>query len=237
MRSSCFVITLALLLCACSSSSHRSQGLLRDSVLSEKQQAATTPEQALQRLKEGNQRFLSSQLTATDYLAQARASSTGQYPIAFVLGCVDSRVPPEAVFDCSIGDLFVGRVAGNFENTDLLGSMEFAVIASGTPLIVVLGHTSCGAVKGACDGVELGNLTSLLGELRPALDQTAEGGDRTSANKEFVDRVARQNVRQTVKDILDRSPDIAAQVEAGDAAVVGALYHLPTGSVEWIDAE
>ena len=143
-------------------------------VLTEAEQAALTPEQVLEQLKEGNQRFVEGRLTLRDYNAQAAATAAGQFPKAAILGCVDSRVPPEIVFDQGIGDLFVGRVAGNFENEDLLGSLEFATAVAGTPLIVVLGHTSCGAIKGAVAGVELGNLTAMLDNFDEVLAQVRE---------------------------------------------------------------
>ena len=163
-------------------------------------QSAMTPDLALQALKDGNRRFLDDAREARDYQDQIKATSGGQWPFAVVLSCIDSRVPAELVFDAGIGDIFSARVAGNFVNTDLLGSMEFACKVAGARLVMVLGHTHCGAVKGACDNVELGNLTAMLAKLRPAVDAVAEPADaaqRTSGNAAFVRAVTLENVRQT----------------------------------------
>jgi len=199
-------------------------------------QAALTPEQVIDDLRAGNERFVSSRGVTRDLTAQVRATASAQYPKAFVLGCVDSRVPPEVVFDQGIGDIFVGRVAGNVENRDLLGSMEFATQVAGSKAIVVLGHTSCGAVQGAVSGVELGNLTGLLGEIEPVVDRVPTGAQgRTAQNAAYVDSVAEENVRATVRDVLSGSEVIAGLVDRGEVAIVGALYDTTTGSVRWLD--
>jgi len=222
---------LALLAAACAVPAPHGRG----TVLDRSGQQALTPGQVRDLLAEGNARFAAGHATLQDGPAQVHASATGQYPMAFVLGCVDSRVPPEAVFDCGLGDLFVGRVAGNFENTDLLGSMEFATKLSGARLIVVLGHTNCGAIKGACDGAQLGNLTELLARLRPAVDATHDvPGDRSSKNEAFVDAVTRTNVLRTLEEIDARSAVIHELVQQGQLQVVGGIYDLQTGRVDWL---
>ena len=229
-----------LLLTACSSSDvHRSRGSGSPApvseVLSKAEQSSMTPSDALARLDAGNRRFREGRSTGFDLLGQAAASASGQSPMAFVLSCVDSRVLPEAAFDCGIGDLFVGRVAGNFENVDLLGSIEYATKVVGTPLVVVLGHSSCGAVKGACDGVELGNLTALLGEIEPAVRSVETSGERSSKNATFVADVVAANVRRTQVDILARSPVIAQLAAEGKVSVVGGVYDLASGAVTWLE--
>lgn len=201
-------------------------------VLTRDAQQALTPDAAIAELKAGNARFVANTPQDRDWLAQARQTAGGQYPKAFVLSCVDSRVPTEVVFDKDIGDIFVGRVAGNFENTDLLGSMEFATAVAGAKVIVVLGHTECGAVKGAIDGAELGNLTPMLAEISPAIP--AGGGSGKDAD--FVDRVVESNVRRTVRDIAARSPVMLDMINKGDLKVVGAVYDLQTGQVRWLDS-
>jgi carbonic anhydrase len=199
-------------------------------------QAALNPAEALQLLKEGNARYVAGESIDRDLLAQQKATSSGQYPFAVVLSCLDSRSTPETVFDQGVGDLFVGRVAGNVVNTDLLGSFEFATAAAGSKLIVVMGHTSCGAVKGACDGVELGNLTALLDEIEPAMDavSTPAGADRSSANTEFVNKVIETNVRMQVNELLRRSDVVRGLVDEGKVKVVGAVHDLATGEVRFL---
>jgi carbonic anhydrase len=201
-------------------------------------QRALTPAQVLQELKEGNLRFAEGHLTPRDYPAQAAATAGGQYPKAVVLSCLDSRVPVELVFDQGIGDLFVGRVAGNVEDVNMLGSIEFATKAAGSKLIVVLGHTSCGAIKGAADGVEMANLTDLLDEFDAALSRAekATDGAADSSNDAFIDAAIEENVRITMKDLVERSPIIAEMVEQGEVGVAGGVYDLATGRVRWIDS-
>lgn len=199
-------------------------------------QAALTPEAALQLLVDGNERFVSGQMLDRDFAEQVAGTASGQYPYAVVLGCIDSRVPPEIVFDQGIGDIFAPRIAGNFVNTDILGSMEFATAVAGSKVVVVLGHTSCGAVKGACDHVELGNLTQTLSNIAPAVYAVGpEITDRTSKNAEFVEAVAHENVRQTVQNILDRSPVMAGLVEEGRLIVIGAMHDVATGRVTFLE--
>lgn len=207
-------------------------------VMTEATQQALTPAEVLAQLKAGNQRFVEGKLTPRDYKAQAAATASGQYPKAAVLGCVDSRVPPEIIFDQGIGDLFVGRVAGNFENVDLLGSLEFATAVAGTPLIVVLGHTQCGAVKGAIAGVELGNLTAMLDNLDEVLERVREmqGMAPDLSGDEALQEAIEENVRQTMADILADSDVISGLVESGEVGVVGGVYDLATGRVHWMES-
>ena len=205
-------------------------------VLTRAEQDALTPDQVLNELKAGNQRFLSGTLTSRDHSAQVRDAASGQFPKAMVLSCVDSRIPVEDVFDRGIGDLFVARVAGNFENTDILGSMEFATKVSGAKVILVLGHGECGAVKAAIDRAELGNITEMLGNIRPAIESLSDyEGDRTSANPEFVQMVVEKNVRLTVEDIRERSPILREMEAAGQIKIAGALYDMKTGVIQLLD--
>jgi len=192
----------------------------------------TSPAAALERLKAGNVRFVEGASLDHDYLSQMKATAGGQKPFAAILSCLDSRVPPEIVFDQGIGDIFVGRVAGNYVDTDLLGSLEFATAVAGAQLIVVLGHTDCGAIKGACDNVQLGNLTHTLSNLSPAIYAVPGfDGARTSANREFVAAVTHANIELNVKSITDRSRVIADLVDQGKVKIVGAVYDLATGRI------
>jgi carbonic anhydrase len=195
-------------------------------------QAALTPMEALEMLKEGNERFVNGEMMERDYTQQVAITGGGQYPFGVVLSCIDSRTSPEILFDQGLGDLFSPRIAGNFVNADILGSMEFATAAAGSKVIVVLGHTECGAVKGACDNVELGNLTHTLSNIAPAVYSVTDvSGPRTSANSEFVNAVAHENVDITVQNIIERSPVMKGLVESGDLIVVGAMYDVATGVV------
>jgi carbonic anhydrase len=201
-------------------------------------QAAITPGRALQLLKEGNRRFMAGRGEERELMAQVNATRGGQWPFAIILGCIDSRVPSELIFDAGIGDLFNARVAGNFVNGDILGSMEFACELAGAKLVVVLGHTQCGAIKGACDGVELGNLTGMLARLKPAVEGTSspvEAAERTSANGLFVRDVTVRNVRMALSDIRERSEVLEALERSGAIRLIGALYDVETGSVEFLD--
>ncbi len=201
-------------------------------------QSAIDPARALELLREGNERFLAARRGEQDLLRQVRETSGGQWPFAAVLGCIDSRVPAELVFDQGIGDLFSARVAGNFANEDILGSLELACKVAGSKLVVVLGHSSCGAVKGACDGVRLGHLTQMLEKLRPAVEAVPEPGDpaeRTSHNPQFVQAVAEANVRRTVDHILAESEVLRELRRAGAIDVVGAMYDVASGRVEFLD--
>jgi carbonic anhydrase len=208
-------------------------------VLTAEDQKALTPEQVLADLKAGNERFVNGRLMVRDYMAQAKATAAGgQYPKAVVLGCVDSRVPPEIVFDQGIGDVFVGRVAGNVEDVNLVGSMEFATKVAGSKVVVILGHTACGAIKGAADGVELGNLTELLNDFDAPIARADEAteGEANSSNIEFLNLAIEENVRQTISDILDSSDVMSEMIEAGDLLIVGGVYDLATGRVTWLDS-
>jgi len=199
-------------------------------------QAAITPEISLQTLKEGNQRFQNNLKANRNLLEQVSDTSTGQFPFATVLSCIDSRVSAELVFDQGIGDIFSVRIAGNFVNEDILGSMEFACKLAGTKLVVVLGHTACGAVKGACDGAELGNLTAMLDNIKPAVNAVTEPKEedlRNSSNIEFVNNVAEKNVNLTIDRILKESPILAEMNNKGEIKIVGAMYDIHTGAVNF----
>lgn len=203
----------------------------------EETQAAISPEKALELLKEGNQRFTTKQQVNRDLALQVEQTSSGQYPFATVLSCIDSRVPAELVFDQGIGDIFSARIAGNFVNSDILGSMEFACKLAGTKVVLVLGHTACGAVKGACDHAELGNLTGMLENLSPAVNAIAEPADpaqRTSANIDFVNAVGTKNVELTIARIREESPVLADMEKAGEIQIVGGMYDLATGKVNFL---
>ena len=205
-------------------------------VLTAEEQAALTPDQVLRELKQGNKRFTSGTVTSRDHSAMVRDAASGQFPKAMVLSCVDSRIPVEDVFDRGIGDMFVARVAGNFENTDILGSMEFATKVSGAKLILVLGHTDCGAVKAAIDGAELGNITAMLKNIQPAIDEFSDyDGEKNSANKEFVRMVTEKNIRLTMDDIRQRSEIMSALEQEGQLKIVGALYDMHTGNVDFLN--
>lgn len=199
-------------------------------------QAAMTPDAALRLLREGNDRFAAGLALQRDLAEQVRDTSAGQYPFAAVLGCIDSRVPPELVFDTGIGDIFSARIAGNAFDDELLGSLEFATKAAGARLIVVLGHTQCGAVKGACDGVELGHLTQTLALLRPAIEASKDvAGPHDSSNAEYVKHVTEMNVRLTARALLERSEILAGLEKEGRLKVVPALYEVETGRVRFLE--
>ncbi|MGB3590384.1 MAG: carbonic anhydrase family protein [Nonlabens sp.] len=200
-------------------------------------QDAITPSEALELLKAGNQRFVAGNMVERDLMEQVAQTGTGQYPFATILHCVDSRVSAELIFDQGVGDIFSVRIAGNFVNQDILGSMEFASRLAGSKCIVVLGHTSCGAIKGACDGAVLGNLTSLLEKLEPAVDAVEHPDDeaqRTSKNSEFVNQVARKNVELTMRRITRKSKVLRAMVEMDEVLIVGGMYDVQTGTIDWL---
>jgi carbonic anhydrase len=188
-----------------------------------------TPEKALEILKSGNQRFLEKKQEERDLLEQQSITSSGQYPFAVILGCVDSRVPPELIFDLGIGDVFSVRIAGNFVNEDILGSMEFATKVVGSKHILVLGHTSCGAIQGAMDQVELGNLTGLVNKLQPAV---IAASDRSEDPE--VDQIAEMNVKLTIQDIKEKSPVIKELIDQGEINISGAMYDVSTGEVRFL---
>ncbi len=201
-------------------------------------QATMTPQKSLDYLKEGNIRFQNNLKANRNLLEQVKDTSEGQFPFATILSCIDSRVSAELVFDQGLGDIFSVRIAGNFVNTDILGSMEFACKLAGTKLIVVLGHTACGAVKGACDDAKLGNLTSMLSKIKPAVEAVAEPKDaslRNSSNPEFVDNVASKNVLIAIDNIMKDSPVLAEMANNGDIKIVGAMYDINTGAVDFYE--
>src|SRR4029453_5926131 len=193
-----------------------------------------TPDEIIQIMKNGNERFRNGQVSTQDYLAQQRASAKGQYPAAVLLSCIDSRAPAEMVMDLGIGDVFNARVAGNIANEDILGSMEFACQVAGAKVILVLGHTACGAIKGAIARVQLGNLTGLLMKIRPAVDATAYQAEPAAKNDAFVDAVARKNVELTMAGIHKRSAVIAALEAKGAVKIAGAMYNLESAVVEFL---
>ena len=198
-------------------------------------QATMTPQDALAHLRNGNARFLASRQEERNLLEQVKVTGDGQYPFAVVLSCIDSRVAPELIFDQGIGDIFTVRIAGNFVNRDILGSMEFACKVAGAKLILVLGHTRCGAIMGACDGVQLGNLTEMLTKLQPAVEAvttTTDETQRNSQNPTFVQQVAEKNVALTMNAIQAQSPLLREMITSGDIQIAGAMYDVETGEVE-----
>jgi carbonic anhydrase len=212
-------------------------GGLVEKVLTQEEQDRLTPTRVLELLKEGNERFANGEVTLRNHKEQVRRAAAGQFPKAIVLSCVDSRVPVEDVFDRGIGDMFVARVAGNFVNTDILGSMEFACKVSGAKLILVLGHERCGAVMGAIDAVELGNITAMLTNIQPAVNRFGDyDKDKTSANDEFVQMVAEENVRLNIARIRDESAVLREMEASGEIQIVGAMYGMDTGRVTFFDA-
>lgn len=192
-----------------------------------------TPDQIVDALKQGNERFRTGKMLRHDYLAQKRATAAGQYPAAVILSCIDSRAPAEIILDTRIGDTFNARIAGNIVNDDILGSLEFACAAAGAKVVLVMGHTACGAIKGAIDGAQLGNLTGLLSKIKPAVSATRYEGERTSKNAEFVDEVAKTNVRLTIDEIHRRSAVLAALEKDGKIKTVGSMYRLVGGQVDF----
>lgn len=197
-------------------------------------QAAITPAMALELLKEGNKRFVNNLKVNRNLLQQANETSDGQHPFAVILSCIDSRTSAELIFDQGLGDIFSVRIAGNIINEDILGSMEFGCKVAGSKIIVVLGHTKCGAVKGACDHVEMGNLTALLTKIRPAVDDektTLE--NRNSKNEAFVEKVATINVKRTVKAIMERSPILKEMIIKGEIGIIGGTHDITTGLVNF----
>ena len=209
---------------------------LKEKVLTAEQQKALTPDSIIQSLKEGNKRFMNSNLTLRDHSALVRDATTGQFPKAVILSCLDSRVPVEDIFDKGIGDLFVARVAGNFVNTDILGSMEYGCKVSGAKLILVMGHEYCGAIKAAIDKVKLGNITKMLSKIQPAVMKSQDfNGEKTSKNDAFIDYVAKNNIKNTVATIKAKSPILKEMSDKGEIKIVGAYYDLNTGEVTFIE--
>ena len=204
-------------------------------VMTKEQQAALTPDAVLQDFIEGNKRFNSGVTTIRDHSEQIRKAVPGQFPKAVVLSCLDSRVPVEDVFDQGLGDIFVGRVAGNFVNEDLLGSMEFACKVAGAKLILVMGHQHCGAVKSAIDDVKLGNITAMLAKIKPAVQMSQDfAGEKTSKNDEFVEHVSENNVKYAMQQIREKSPILKEMEDKGEIKIVGAFYRLTDGTLEFV---
>lgn len=202
--------------------------------LNKEGQNALTPNAVLQDLMAGNERFINNNMEERGYQEQRKETIGGQFPKAVVLSCIDSRVPIETIFDQGIGDVFVARVAGNFENVDILGSLEYSCKAAGSKLVLVLGHESCGAVSAACDGVEMGNITAMLANITPAVKLSSQQveGEATSSNKEFVAATVANNVRLTVDRIREKSTILKDMEDAGDIKIAGGVYSLSSGKVE-----
>lgn len=236
-------LAVALLLTACEAPQQESakepeateeiDGLVED-VLTKEEQDALTPDMVIESFQAGNERFINNDLTQRNHSAQVRKSANAQFPKAIVLSCVDSRVPVEDVFDRGIGDIFVARVAGNFENTDILGSMEFACKVSGSKVVLVMGHEHCGAVKAAIDDVKLGNITEMLTHIRPAVEAVEYEGEKNSKNEEFVHLVCQSNVKKTIDDIRAGSPILKEMEDEGAIKIVGAIYDMDSGKVNFL---
>jgi carbonic anhydrase len=209
---------------------------MKNIAINKKVQSGLTPSGVLTDLLEGNKRFTNNSLESADYNALVKDTITGQFPKAVVLSCIDSRVPVEQVFDQTIGDIFVARVAGNFENTDILGSLEYSCKVAGSKLVLVLGHESCGAVKAACDGVELGNITAMLNNITPAVKEAALSFESPvdSSNKDFVAKTVENNVRLTIERIRQKSEILLEMENNGEIKIVGGVYSLQTGKVNML---
>jgi carbonic anhydrase len=204
--------------------------------LNKEMQTAISPSMAIEILKEGNKRFMNNLKANRNLLEQANETSDGQHPFAVILSCIDSRTSAELIFDQGLGDVFSVRIAGNIVNEDILGSMEFACKVAGSKIIVVLGHSKCGAVKGACDHVEMGNLTALLSKIQPAVfDEKSEIENRSSSNSEFVEKVASINVKRTVNAIMERSPILKEMIENGEIGIIGGMHNINNGEVTFYD--
>jgi len=219
--------TLAAIACIFSASLVHAQ-------VTKKQQEAFTPDKVLDALVQGNKRFVADNATVHDSVARRNATTQAQHPKAVILSCLDSRVPVETVFDAGIGDLFVGRVAGNIEDSDQLGSLEFATKLAGAKLVMVLGHTECGAVRGACNNARLGHLTGIMKKIRPSVDAVKKNtpvADAVSSNSDFVNKVAEENVRRTIENIRHHSRILADLEKSGQIKIVGGMYDLASGRV------
>ena len=202
--------------------------------LNKEMQASITPRKALEILKEGNTRFINNLKAHRNLLEQVNDTRDGQWPFAIILSCIDSRTSAELIFDQGLGDIFSVRIAGNIVNTDILGSMEFACKVAGSRLIIVLGHSKCGAIKGACDHVEMGNLTELLSKIQPAVYQEIETKEeRNASNTTFVENVAEINVKRSVKNIIERSYVLEQMISKGEIGIVGAMHNIETGEVNF----
>ncbi|WP_114781262.1 carbonic anhydrase family protein [Botryobacter ruber] len=194
-----------------------------------------TPEKAIELLKEGNKRFVSNLKYNRNLLQQVNETSQGQHPFAIVLSCIDSRTSAELIFDQGLGDIFSARIAGNIVNEDILGSMEFACKVAGSKLVVVLGHTNCGAIKGACDDVKLGYLTGLINKIKPAIEDLKYEGEKNSKNAEFVQLVAEKNVHNMIDEVTGRSSIIKEMIKNGEIGIIGGMYDVETGVVDFYD--
>jgi len=208
--------------------------ILAHADLTKEQRDKMSPDEIIQQMKAGNERFRAGKPQHRDLMAEARATAKGQYPAAIVFGCVDSRAPAELILDFGIGEIFSGRVAGNVADEDILGSMEFACKVAGSKVVLVMGHTACGAIKGAIDTVQMGNLTALLAKIRPAIEATHYTGERSAKNYSFVDAVARTNVSMTIANIREKSPVLRELESTGSIKIAGALYILETSAVEFL---
>ncbi len=229
-----FAILLAVLFSSCTE--EKEAPTVRTDVITHDLQASMSPRQILDSLKKGNERFSSGLIRQVDYTSQIVKSENAQYPAAVILSCLDSRVPVETIFDLSIGDVFVARVAGNIANTDILASMEYACKVSGSKLIVVLGHTNCGAVKSAIDDVKLGNITELLSKIRPAVDSVSDfAGEKNAKNKEYVAKVTDENVRLTIDNIRANSQILKEMEANSEIDLIGGLYNLDNGKVSFFE--
>lgn len=204
--------------------------------LTKEMQNSISPKMALEILKEGNKRFVNNLKANRNLLQQANETSDGQHPFAIILSCIDSRTSAELIFDQGLGDIFSTRIAGNIINEDILGSMEFATKLAGSKIVVVLGHSKCGAIKGACDHAEMGNLTALLSKIQPAVyDEKTETENRNSSNSVFVEKVAEINVKRTVQGIKERSPILKEMIEKGEIELIGGMHNISTGEVTFYE--
>jgi carbonic anhydrase len=202
--------------------------------LTKEMQSSISPKMALELLIEGNKRFVNNLKVNRNLLQQANETSNGQHPFAVILSCIDSRTSAELIFDQGLGDIFSIRIAGNIINEDILGSMEFACKVAGSKIIVVLGHTKCGAIKGACDHIEMGNLTALLSKIRPAVDdEITTHENRNSNNTNFVENVAKINVKRTVQSVLERSPILKSLIENNEIGIIGGIHDISSGQVDF----
>ena len=217
-------------------SGNSTEDILTNGVITKEEQAKLTPDIVLNMLKTGNQDYVQENLTVLNTSKRIKEAVYGQYPKAAIVSCLDSRVPVEDIFHQGIGDLFVARVAGNFVNTDILGSLEYACKVSGSKLIVALGHESCGAIKSAIDDVKLGNITAMLENIKPAVNNASANfaGEKTSKNKEFVESVCSHNIHHAIEEIRAKSPILKEMEDKGEIKIVGGLYHLETGKVEFL---
>lgn len=230
MKTFCLLFSLSLFLISCNEK--KEEPVVRTKVITQELQQSMNPQQILDSLKIRNDRFSKGKMTQVDYTSQILKSESSQYPAAVILSCLDSRVPVETIFDLSIGDVFVARVAGNIVNPDILASMEYGCKVSGSKLIVVLGHTQCGAVKSAIDSVKLGNITELLAKIQPAIDSVSSfPGEKTSKNNEFVQKVTDENVILTIENIRKNSPILKEMEEKGEIKIAGGVYNLDNGKV------